>query len=62
MHILTANIFLENYAMKMILRLLIICIYTVFEIVLGELVDSRSINERTFGGPALLLVDRINMR
>ena len=35
---------------------------TVFEIVLGELVDSRSINELKFGGPALILVDRRNMQ
>ena len=35
---------------------------TVFEIVLCELMDSRSINELTFGGPALLLVDRRNMQ
>ena len=34
----------------------------VFEIVLCELMDSRSINEPTFGGPSLLLVDRINMQ
>ena len=36
--------------------------HSVFEIVLGELVDSQSINERTFGGLALLLVDQINMQ
>ena len=35
---------------------------TVFEIVLCELMDSRSINELTFGGPTLLLVDRRNMQ
>ena len=34
----------------------------VFEIVLCELMDSRSINELTFGGPTLLLVDRRNMQ
>ena len=34
----------------------------VFEIVLCELMDSRSINELNFGGPALLLVDRRNMQ
>ena len=35
---------------------------TVFEIVLGALVDNRSINEFTFGGPAFNLVDRKNMQ
>ena len=34
----------------------------VFELVLGELVDRRYINELTFGGPALLLVDWRNMQ
>ena len=36
----------------------------VFEIVLGlgALVDNRSINEFTFGGPAFNLVDRKNMQ
>ena len=34
----------------------------VFELVLGEWVDSGSINVLTFGGPALLLVDRRNMQ
>ena len=31
---------------------------TVFEIALSTLVDIRSTNELTFGGPALILVDR----
>ena len=35
--------------------------YTVFEIVLGTLVDIRSTNV-TFGGPALILVDQRNMQ
>ena len=35
---------------------------TVFEIVLCGLMDSRSINELNFGGPALILVDRRNMQ
>ena len=33
---------------------------TVFEIVLSTLVDIRSTNELTFGGPVLILMDRIN--
>ena len=33
----------------------------VFEIVLGTLVDIRSTNVPTFGGPALILVDQRNM-
>ena len=35
---------------------------TVFEIALSTLVDIRSTNELTFGGPALILVDRRNMQ
>ena len=35
---------------------------TVFEIALSTLVDIRSTNELTFGGPALILVYRRNMQ
>ena len=35
---------------------------SVFEIALSTLVDIRSTNELTFGGPALILVDRRNMQ
>ena len=35
---------------------------SVFEIVLGTLVDIRSTNVPTFGGPALILVDHRNMQ
>ena len=34
----------------------------VFEIALSTLVDIRSTNELTFGGPALILVDQRNMQ
>ena len=34
----------------------------VFEIVLGTLVDIRSTNVTTFGGPALILVDQRKMQ
>ena len=33
----------------------------VFEIVLSALVDIRSTNELTFGGPVLIVVDQRNM-
>ena len=36
--------------------------YPVFEIALSTLVDIRSTNELTFGGPVLILVDRRNMQ
>ena len=35
---------------------------TVFEIALGTLVDIRSTNVPTFGGPALILVDQRHMQ
>ena len=35
---------------------------SVFEIALSTLVDIRSTNELTFGGPALIVVDRRNMQ
>ena len=37
-------------------------ISAIFEIALSTLVDIRSTNELTFGGPALILVDRRNMQ
>ena len=39
-----------------------ICTLAVFEIALSTLADIRSTNELTFGGPALILVDRRNMQ
>ena len=37
-------------------------ILSVFEWVLSALVDIRSTNEVTFGGPVLIVVDRRNMQ
>ena len=37
-------------------------IIAVFELVLSALVDIRSTNEFTFGGPVLIVVDRRNMQ
>ena len=37
-------------------------IISVFEIALGTLVDIRSTNVPTFGGPALILVDQRHMQ
>ena len=42
--------------------MVIIMMITVFELVLSALVDIRSTNEVTFGGPVLIVVDRRNMQ
>ena len=44
------------------LKTVIMATYSVFEIALGTLVDIRSTNVPTFGGPALFLVDQRHMQ